>query len=141
MTRLFYSNLYKQMWFGENQKSWQVFFSSAIRHVLFEYICSSHKPVCTVILSIVSTRDRNMCSCSANLTQQRILEWPLLHIFSFVLILCLMKILLRNELGFMFDKKKMKELELFLCVRYKLCLLCMLSMKDISECQLLIKGC
>lgn len=66
----------------------------------------------------------------------------LTHISSFVLIL-LMKVLLRNELGFMFDqekKKRKKPLELFLCVRYKLCLFCMLSMKDISECQLFIRA-
>lgn len=38
------------------------------------------------------------------------------------------------------QKQKQKWLELFLCVRYKLCLFCMLSMKDISECQLFIRA-
>lgn len=37
--------------------------------------------------------------------------------------------------------KTKKGLEMFLSVRSKLCLSCMLSMKDISQCQLLIKGC
>lgn len=32
-------------------------------------------------IEYLSTCDCNLCSCSANLTQQRILEWPLLHIF------------------------------------------------------------
>ena len=60
--------------------------------------------------------------------------------FFLCLDLCLMEIL-RNELGFMFHQKKKKGLEWFLCVHYKLCLFCMFSMKDISECQLFIKRC
>lgn len=131
------------MIWGKIRKVGKYFFSSLFWHGLFEYICFSYKPLSIVILNVLSICDCNLCSCLANLTQQRILEWPLLHIFSYVFILYLMKILLRNELGFMFDQKekKKKKLKLFLCVRYKLCLFCMLSVKDISDCQLLIKGC
>ena len=123
------------------RKVGKYFFSGLIRHVLFECICFSYKLMSIVILTILSTCDCNLCSCLANLTQQRILEWPFLHIFSFVLIL------LSNENStkewawiYVWPTEK-KGLELFLCVRCKLCLFCMLSVKDISECQLLIKGC
>jgi hypothetical protein len=67
----------------------------------------------------------------ADVTQQRILEWPLLLIFYFTLI-----IYLRNELGYVFDQKKQKEKERkgwrkFLCVCYQLCLFCMLPVKGV----------
>lgn len=96
--------------------------------------------LCALLLNILSIYNCNLCSCLANFTQQRIPEWPLSHIFLFVLILCLMKIILLNELGFMFHKGK-RGLELFLCVLYKLCLFCMFSKRDILECQLFMKGC
>ena len=97
------------MIWGKIRKVGKYFFSSLFWHGLFEYICFSYKPLSIVILNVLSICDCNLCSCLANLTQQRILEWPLLHIFSYVFILYLMKILLRNELGFMFDQKEKKK--------------------------------
>lgn len=108
MIGLFYSNLYKQICLWKNQESWQVLFTSLVRHVLLEYVCFSYKLLSIVTLNVLSTCDCNLCSCLANLTQQRTLEWPLLHFFFFFL--CLMKtLLLRNELGFMFDQQKNKK--------------------------------
>lgn len=49
--------------------------------MLLDYICFSYKPMCIVIWNIFSTCGCHLCSCSANLTQQRILEWPLTHFF------------------------------------------------------------
>ena len=85
MIGLFYSNLYKQICLWKNQESWQVLFTSLVRHVLLEYVCFSYKLLSIVTLNVLSTCDCNLCSCLANLTQQRTLEWPLLHFFFFSL--------------------------------------------------------
>ena len=50
---------------------------------VLEYVCFSYKLLSIVTLNVLSTCDCNLCSCLANLTQQRTLEWPLLHIFFF----------------------------------------------------------
>lgn len=62
-----------------------------------------------VTLNILSTCDCNLCSCLANLTRTAHPGMAILTPFSFLLILYLMTILLRNELGFMFDQQKKKK--------------------------------
>lgn len=91
------------------RKVGKYFFSGLIRHVLFEYICFSYKLMSIVTLNILSTCDCNLCSCLANLTRTAHPGMAILTPFSFLLILYLMTILLRNELGFMFDQQKKKK--------------------------------
>lgn len=70
-------------------------------------------------------------------------EWPLLLIFSLCLNYVSNEVLLRNELGYVFHQtsynKTVGGLEV-LCVCCKLCLFCMLSRKDVSQCQLFIRA-
>lgn len=82
--------------------------------------------LCALLLNILSIYNCNLCSCLANYTQQRIPEWPLLHIFLFVLILCLMEIILLNELGFMFHKGKKGVRVVSLCALSFACSACFL---------------
>lgn len=134
------------MWFWEkSEKLASVFFITLLRHV-FEYVCFFYKPMCIVMSNILKTC---IVICAhVWLIWLNSTSWNGLSYTRFLFCLNFVS----NESStkewawiYVWPEKKKKQKTRsgwsYLCVRYKLCLFCMLSVKDISECQLFIRGC